>query len=101
MSWVEHAGVRSDVRYGARMFRRDRGYAAVAVITIAMAIGLAPTLFSVFDAVLLRPLPWPRSERLVRISELHAGATRETPFLMTNITYRSTSSMTNISRLGA
>src|SRR4051812_8414341 len=101
MNWLEIAGVRSDLRYGARMLGRDRGFAAVAIMTIALAIGLATTLFSVFDAVLVRPLPWPQSDRLVRITELHPGATRETPLLMTNIAYLSMSSMTTITRLGA
>lgn len=101
MNWLDYAGVRSDLRYGARMFGRHRGFAAVATVTIALAIGLATTLFSIFDAVLLRPLPWPRSERLVRLTELHAGATRETPLLLTNIAYLSMSSMTTITRLGA
>jgi putative ABC transport system permease protein len=83
------------------MLGRDRGFSAVAVVTIALAIGLATTLFSVFDAVLVRPLPWPQSDRLVRMSELHAGATREAPLLMTNITYLSMSSMTTLTRLAA
>src|SRR5262245_20517677 len=102
MSWLEYAGVRSDLRYGARMLGRDRGFAAVATLTIALAIGLATTLFSVFDAVLLRPLPWPRSDRLVRLTEVNPGATREAPLLITNATYQSMSpktSMTTISGL--
>lgn len=45
MNWLECAGVRSDVRYGARMLRRDRGFAAVAIVTIALAIHLAFTAF--------------------------------------------------------
>src|SRR4051812_46076946 len=101
MNWLEIAGGPSGLRYGARMLGRDRGFAAVAIMTIALAIGLATTLFSVFDAVLVRPLPWPQSDRLVRITELHPGATRETPLLMTNIAYLSMSSMTTITRLGA
>src|SRR5262245_60704660 len=58
----------SDVRYGARLLVRQRGFAAVATLTTALAIGVAATLFSVFDAVLLRPLPWPRADRLVRFT---------------------------------
>ena len=57
MNWFECAGVRSDVRYGARMLGRDRGFAAVAIMTIALAIGLATTLFSVFDAVSVAATP--------------------------------------------
>src|SRR4051794_10653674 len=101
MNGIDIAGVRSDLRYGARMLARERGFTAVATVTIALAIGVATTLFSVFDAVLLRPLPWPRSEQLVRLTELHAGGTRETPLLITNTAYLSMISMTTIARLGA
>src|SRR5262249_22160916 len=47
-----------------------------------------PTSFSVFDGVLLRPLPWPRADRLVRLTETHAGATRELSLLVTNTAFR-------------
>src|SRR5262249_56428535 len=47
-----------------------------------------PTSFSVFDGVLLRPRPWPRADRLVRLTETHAGATRELSLLVTNTAFR-------------
>jgi hypothetical protein len=50
-------GIAADVRYGARLLVRQRGFAAVAIVTTALAIGVTATLFSVLDAVLMRPLP--------------------------------------------
>ena len=91
----------SDVRYGARLLVRQRGFAAVAMLTTALAIGVTATLFSVFDAVLLRPLPWLRADRLVRFTETHAGATREMPLSVTNAVWRAMASMTTVDALGA
>jgi predicted permease len=91
----------ADVRHGARLLVRQRGFTAVAVLTTALAIGVTATLFSVFDAVLLRPLPWPRADRLVRFTETHAGATREMPFSVTNATYLAMESLTTVEGLNA
>ena len=81
------AGLGRDLRYGARVLMRQRGFALVALATIALAIGLTTTLFSVLDAVLLRPLPWPNSDRLVRLAETHVGASRQIGLQMTSATY--------------
>ncbi|HWS87823.1 MAG TPA: ABC transporter permease [Pyrinomonadaceae bacterium] len=54
-----------DLRYGVRVLLKSRGFALVAVITLALGIGASTAAFSVVHAVLLRPLPFPEQERLV------------------------------------
>jgi len=63
------SGLRQDVPYALRMFRRNPTFAALAVASLALGIGANTGVFSVFDAVLLRPLPFRDARRLIAIWE--------------------------------
>src|ERR1044071_8342007 len=56
-----------DVRYSLRMLLKHKGFTLVAVLTLALGIGINTAMFSVLNTFLFRSLPYPQSERLIRV----------------------------------
>jgi len=71
--WLQRLG--QDATYGARLLRKDRAFTLAAVLTLALGIGSTTAIFSVVYGVLLRPLPYPRPDRIVQLSEVSAKGT--------------------------
>jgi predicted permease len=65
--------LRQDLRFAIRSFLRNPGFSVVTVLTLALGIGATTAIFSVIYAVLLRPLPYPAPERIVRVWQIDKG----------------------------
>src|SRR4051812_44574580 len=68
-----------DLRYGARMLARYKGFTAVAVLTLALGIGANTAIFSVVNELLLRPIPYKDAERLVMLWERSPQGMKDNP----------------------
>jgi putative ABC transport system permease protein len=69
-------GLASNVRFGLRMIRKSPGFAAVAIITLALGIGANTAIFSFVDGVLLKPLPYSHPEEILQVWEKPPGSDR-------------------------
>src|SRR5439155_19375237 len=69
--WLDDLG--KDLRYAFRTLRRNRAFAAVAVLSLALGIGANAAIFSLINAVMLRTLPVKEPNRLVQLTRMLAG----------------------------
>jgi predicted permease len=69
-NWLSSLG--ADCRYGLRQLRKNPGFTAVAVLTLALGIGATTAIFSVVYGVLLRPLPYPGANRIMAVFEVNS-----------------------------
>jgi predicted permease len=80
-AWLDLAG--QDIRYGLRQLRRNPAFSAVAIATLALSVGGLTAIFSAFDTVLLRPLPYADADRLVMVWDDMSKAEGDSTFVST------------------
>ncbi len=76
-----------DIRHSIRNLVRAPAFTTVAVVLMALGIGATTTLFNLTYGVLLKPLPWPAPDRVVRLQETRGGSPGRIPWTISNTTY--------------
>jgi putative ABC transport system permease protein len=84
--WMENLS--RDVRYGLASLMRDPGFATVTIGLLALGIGANTAMFSIVDAVLLKPLPFPEPERMVRVWETPSATERNPTTTLTFLDWK-------------
>ncbi|MGH9619568.1 MAG: ADOP family duplicated permease [Bryobacteraceae bacterium] len=74
--WTGFERIAQDLRFASRIFRKNRAFTAIAVISLAIAIGVNTAMFSILDAWLFRLLPYPNANRIVTLTRKHRGGPR-------------------------
>ena len=67
--------IRNDLRYALRHVLKERGFTATTILTLALGIGANLTVFLIFYGVIVRPLPFPQPQQLVRVERLYSDGT--------------------------
>jgi len=70
MNGGEHGTLGQDISYALRNLRKAPGFAAVAVITLALGIGASTAIFSVIDNILMEPFPYPDAQRFMSVQSM-------------------------------
>ena len=86
-----------DIRYALRQLNRSRGFAAVAILTLALGIGANTAIFSVIDSILLQPLPFPHQDRLVQLQGEAGSSTYTYPKAWVREYQRRATSLSSVS----
>src|SRR5215510_3584600 len=85
-------GLSQDLRYGIRMMLRHRSFTAVAILTLGLGIGANTAIFSVVNALVLRPLPFDQPERIIRMYGKFSGGKQASTSPPDFLDYRSQNS---------